>query len=84
MGKTRVRLSDQIRRAVDDSGLSRYAICKVTGIDQAQFSRFMAGTKGLSIGVLDALADALDLNIVATGRLPEIPQAKRGRPRKRG
>lgn len=84
MGKKRVKLSDQIRRAVDESGLSRYAICKGAGIDQATFSRFMRGQVGLSLPTLDELADVLGLNIVASGQRREIPKARRGRPPKKG
>ncbi len=65
MGKKRVKLSDQVRRAVDESGLSRYAICKALGMDQAIMSRFMTGKGGLSMAKLDALADLLGLRIVA-------------------
>jgi len=65
MSKKQVRLSDQIRGAVDTSGLSRYAICKTLGIDQSLFSRFMADKSGLSVENLDALADVLNLRIVA-------------------
>ena len=82
MAKKRTKLSDQVRRAVDESGVSRYAICKATGIDQGQFSRFMAGQTGLSISALDALADALRLDIVTSGKRLDIPMAPRGRPRK--
>lgn len=82
MGKKRTKLSDQIRQAVNDSGVSRYAICKAAGIDQGTFSRFMRGKVGLSLPTLDALADVLGLNIVATGKRPEIPKGRRGRPRK--
>ncbi len=63
MGKKQIRFSDQIRQAIDSSGLSRYRICKDAGIDQATFSRFMAGKVGLSMSTLDALADVLGLNI---------------------
>ena len=63
MAKKREKLSDQVRRAVNDSGLSRYAICKALGLAQATMSRFMAGKGGLSMESLDALADLLDLNI---------------------
>ena len=83
MGKKRVRVSDQVRRAVDESGLSRYRICKEAGIDQAAFSRFMSGKGGLFMSNLDALADVLGLNIVATEKHPEIPQRRRGRPRRK-
>ncbi len=67
MAKRRVMLSDQVRQAVDDCGMTRYAIWKATGIDQASLSRFVAGERRLSMDSLDRLADLLDLNIT-TGR----------------
>jgi transcriptional regulator with XRE-family HTH domain len=71
MGRRRVSLSDQIRRAVDASGLSRYRIAKELGIAESTMSRFMAGKGGLSLANLDALADLLNLNIAAEpGRPP--------------
>jgi transcriptional regulator with XRE-family HTH domain len=68
MGKQRVRLSDQVRRAVDASGLSRYRIAKETGIGESTMSRFMAGRCGLSLASIDALADLLGLDIAAKRR----------------
>jgi transcriptional regulator with XRE-family HTH domain len=68
MAKKREKLSDQVRRAVDDSGLSRYAICKALGLAQATMSRFMNGKGLLSMEYLDALADLLDLNIIVGKR----------------
>jgi transcriptional regulator with XRE-family HTH domain len=65
MSKKRVKLSDQIRRAVDASGLTHYRICKTLGIAESTLSRFMSGKGGLSMEYLDALADLLDLKIVA-------------------
>jgi transcriptional regulator with XRE-family HTH domain len=59
------RFSDQIRAAVDASGLSRYAICKAIGFNQGAMSRFMAGKGGLSMEMLDRLADLLGLAVVA-------------------
>jgi transcriptional regulator with XRE-family HTH domain len=70
MGKEREKLSDQIRRAVDASDQSRYAICKALGLAQATMSRFMNGKGGLSMEHIDALADLLDLNIT-TGKRKE-------------
>lgn len=84
MTKKRIKLSDQIRQAVNSSGLSRYAICKAAKIDQGSFSRFMSGKIGLSLPTIDALADVLGLDIVATGEQPDIPTRGRGRPRKEG
>jgi transcriptional regulator with XRE-family HTH domain len=57
------RLSDQIRAAVDDSGLSRYRICQEIGLNQAAMSRFMSGKGGLSMDTLDHLAEVLGLQI---------------------
>ena len=57
------RLSDEVRRAVQDSGLSRYAICKEIGLDQAAMSRFILGKAGLGMKALDRLAVLLDLHI---------------------
>ena len=67
MGRKRIKLSDQIRRAVDGCGLSRYAISKETGIAESTLSRFMSGERGLPTKTLDRLADFLDLNIL-TGK----------------
>jgi transcriptional regulator with XRE-family HTH domain len=60
--------SDQIREAVDASGMSRYAICNATGISQATMSRFMHRQGGLSMASLDRLADLLGLAVVTKRR----------------
>jgi len=63
MGKQRAKLSDQVRQAVNASGMTRYRICKTLGMGESTMSRFMTGTGGLSMENLDALADLLDMNI---------------------
>lgn len=68
MGNERVKLSDQIRQAIDVSGVSRYRICKEIGLTESTMSRFMSGKSGLSLAVLDDLADLLRLNITMTKR----------------
>jgi len=77
--KRRPKLSDQIRRAIDASGLSRYRICMEIGLDQAVLSRFMQGKSGLSVKTLDALADILRLEIVQRGKPAPIPKGRPGR-----
>ena len=66
MTKRQIKLSEQIRRAVNASALSRYAICKATKIDQAPFSRFMAGKVGMTMANLDAVAELLKLDLMPT------------------
>ena len=60
-------MSDQIRRAIRDSGMTRYAIHRATGIDQATLSRFMSGKRGLPMKTLDVLAEFLGLRVVMDG-----------------
>jgi transcriptional regulator with XRE-family HTH domain len=59
------RLSDQIRLAILDSGLSRYQIAQATGIDESSLAKFCKGIRGLSMPALDALGLYLQLTITA-------------------
>ena len=63
-----MKLTTQIRAAVDSSDRTRRSLCLSAGIDEASLSRFMAGKTGLSNANLDALADVLGLRIVADAK----------------
>jgi hypothetical protein len=65
------KVLDGIRRAIERSEHSRYAISKATGISQAQLSRLMADKSGLSIESLELLLTFLGLELVIR------PKAKR-------
>ena len=84
MKRKRMNMSDQIRKAVDACGVSRYRICKTTRLDQGTFSKFMSGQCGLSMQTLDALANVLGLDVVARGPVKVLPPAKRGPKPKKG
>ena len=64
------RLTDQLRQAIDDSGLTRYRIAKEAGISESALAQFYNGHRGLSMKSLDALGEFLQLTIVL-GRKPE-------------
>ena len=66
--QTRLKLSEQVRRAVETCGMTRYAIWKATGVDQAKLSRFASGKTGLTMKALDKLADFLKLDLVMDGK----------------
>ena len=67
MANKYVRFSEQVRRAIDGCGSTRYRISKQTGIDQAVLCRFMSGKQGLDMKTLDVLAEFLGLRIVMDG-----------------
>lgn len=73
--KQRLSLSDELRQAVERSGVSRYSIWQQTGIDQGSLSKFMDGERGLGMESIDKLAELLGLHIVAK---PE-PRRPKGR-----
>ena len=64
------KLTDQLRQAIDDSGMTRYRIAQETGISEATLSKFYLGQRGLSMEALNALGECLQLTI-HLGREPE-------------
>jgi transcriptional regulator with XRE-family HTH domain len=62
-------LTDQLRQAIDDSGLTRYRIAKETGISESALAQFYNGHRGLSMEALNALGLFLQLKIML-GRKP--------------
>lgn len=68
---------DQIREAVRQAKISRYAMSKQTGIAESNLSRFVHGERGLSEESLNALAAILGLRVV--GPKPTAPKSRKGR-----
>jgi ribosome-binding protein aMBF1 (putative translation factor) len=64
VGMAHNKLSDEIRNAVNASGMSRYAIAKSLEIAESTMSRFMSGKGGLSMDYIDRLAELLGLHLV--------------------
>jgi transcriptional regulator with XRE-family HTH domain len=56
-------LTDQLRQAIDQSGLTRYRIAQETGISESTLSKFYLGQRGLSMEALNALGQCLELTI---------------------
>lgn len=65
------KLTDQLRQAIDDCGMTRYEIAKQTGIDESALAKFYNGHRGLSMEGLNALGEFLQLTI-HLGRKPEM------------
>ncbi len=64
MAKEPEKLSDAIRRAIDDSPMSKYAICKKLNINQGHMSKFMHREAAFSQDRLDELGLLFGLRIV--------------------
>jgi predicted transcriptional regulator len=62
--KRRQKLSDQLRRMIDDSGLTRYEIAKRAAIDESALAKFYNGHAGLSLKAMDRLGECLNLEII--------------------
>ena len=58
------KMTDQLRQAIDDSGVTRYRIAQDTGIDESALAKFYNGKRGLSLDNLDRLFEYLALRIV--------------------
>jgi transcriptional regulator with XRE-family HTH domain len=79
MGR-RQTLSDQLRAAIRDSGLSVYRIAKETGVSQPSISRFLNRKRTINIEAAEALATFFNMWLTEP-RLSE--QEKRPTTRKR-
>ena len=62
--RKKTKLSDQVRQAIDDSGLTRYRISQETGIDESALSKIYNGQRGFNSDTLDILGEYLGLRIV--------------------
>lgn len=56
-------MADTIRRAIDQSGESRYAISQATGIAESTLSRFYNGVGDLKLETADMICQHLGLEL---------------------
>ncbi len=65
-------ISEAVRRAIKESGMSVFALARASGVPQPVLSRFVRGERDITLGTLDKLATALHL---------EVTQKKKGKQR---
>jgi transcriptional regulator with XRE-family HTH domain len=68
--KPKPTMTDVLKAAIENSGVSRYRIAQDTGILETSLSRFMRGETSLRLDKADVLAEYLGLE------LAEIRKAK--------
>lgn len=56
-------ISDQLRDAVANSGMSVYAVAKGAGISEPSLHRFMHGTRGLTLETAEKLAEYFSMHL---------------------
>ncbi len=56
-------ISEQLKRLIEGSDLSRYRIAKETGISQATLSGFVHGKRSLSLANIDKIGELFDLEV---------------------
>jgi transcriptional regulator with XRE-family HTH domain len=61
-------IGDQLREAIDKSGMSRYAICKAVEMDQGTMSKFMTGRREISLPTIERLCKLLNLQLTKAKR----------------
>ena len=69
------KLSDEIRRAIETCGKTRYQISRESGVDAATLCRFVQGKHGLLLDTLDRIAECIGLHVV----IRDDPRGKKGR-----
>lgn len=59
----RQTLADQLRRAMNESGYTRYELSKHTGIPQSTLSRFANDVTDMNLATADRLAEFLKIEL---------------------
>lgn len=55
--------SDELRSLIETSGMTRYELAKLSGVQQSALGRFMRSERGLTTDSVDRLAEALGLEL---------------------
>ena len=66
--KKTMTFTEQIKRAIETCGETRYRIAQETDVSEAALSRLMSGERGLNSTSLDKLAEYLQLEVRMRGR----------------
>lgn len=63
----RFTISALLRDSIESRGMSCYELGQMSGINPSVISRFLAGTRGLTLASADALIDALGVKYAEVG-----------------
>jgi len=57
-------LLSELKRAMAESGKTRYRLAKESGVAESALCRLVSGERGLSVEAAEKLADAMGLRVV--------------------
>lgn len=66
-------MSNQVRQAIDNCGMTRYAIAKATGVSEGALSRFMSGDRDMTLRTLERIALLIGVSLTV-----KRPKRKKG------
>lgn len=62
--RSKPTITEVLKAAIEDSGVSRYRIAKATGITEPSLSQFMQGAASMRLDKVDVLAEYLGLRLM--------------------
>jgi plasmid maintenance system antidote protein VapI len=62
--KKRRTIADQLKEAIRRSGKTPYQLSQESGVSQAVLSRFLGGTRDITLGTADKLCETLGLDLL--------------------
>ena len=65
MQRRKTSLENQIRTAIEKSGLSVYRLAKDSGVSQPVLCRFVNGQRGITLATASKLVETLGLRLVS-------------------
>lgn len=75
-------IAANVRQIRSKRGLTQEALAEAVGVDLRFIQKVESGKASISLGTLVAIADALGVKPGVLLKEAELPEAKRGRPRK--
>ena len=68
MAKKKDDFEEQMKKAIDAYGISRYQLSKESGVSESQLSLFMSGQRSLTLKSAGKIAEVIGLEIRSTKR----------------
>lgn len=69
-------MSDQVRRAIEDCGQTRYRLAKQSGVTEGALSRFLAGERDMTLRTLERIAPLIGVKLKVEKRAQRLKKGK--------